>query len=71
MYEIKTELKDWEIAREMFGRNGKKECELIKKMRKHYQTEYHSTGWYIIYNTNDTEDKIGWLIPQECLTRYV
>lgn len=66
-YELKPELKDWQISKLMFGRNDKKDCEIIKKMRKHYQINYHSDGWCSIWNTN-IDDEVGWLIPEECLT---
>jgi len=31
---IKPDLKDWQVAREVFGKNTKTECNLIKSLRK-------------------------------------
>lgn len=64
---IKTDLKDWQIAQAMFGKNGKKECNFIKNLRKHYTISPLCEDWSIIYDSN-LEDDCGWLIPNELLT---
>ena len=55
------DLKDWEIARAMFGKNTKVECHLVKTLRKNYVLTPHCDGYYIL--TTPT-DEIGWLIEE-------
>lgn len=33
MKQIKENLKDWEIAKDMFNNNDKKHCQIVKKLR--------------------------------------
>lgn len=63
---MKTELKDWQIAQMMFGKNTKKECKLVSELRKYGTVEPLCDGWSIIYDKRLTDD-CGWLIPNECL----
>lgn len=59
---LKTNLKDWEIAREMFGKNTKHECHLVKILRKNkYWLSELCEGYYLL-TTED--DEIGWLVPE-------
>ena len=63
---LRTDLKDWQIAFEVFGKNTKAECSLIKAMRKsNYILTFLCTGYYILSYV-DTDD-CGWLIPLECI----
>lgn len=66
MKKIKGEMKDWQIAQMMFGRNTKKECKLIKELRKHGNIHPLCEDWSVITD-NRIEDDCGWLIPNECL----
>lgn len=60
---LRDELKDYEIARAMFGGNTKEHCKIVKRLRKYISVE-HCEGWHIIgINEND----IGWLVPVEIL----
>lgn len=63
---MKPELKDWEIAREMFGKNTKRECKIVAALRKHGVTEPLCDTWSIITDKRLADD-CGWLIPNECL----
>jgi len=63
---MKTELKDWQIAQMMFGKNTKKECKLVAELRKYGTVEHLCDGWSVIYDNRLTDD-CGWLIPHECL----
>lgn len=59
---LKTDLKDWEIAREIFGKNTKLECHLIKVLRKnHYKLTELCEGYFLL--TTET-DEVGWLVPE-------
>jgi hypothetical protein len=62
-------LKDWEVARIVFGKNTKKECKIIKDLRKHGKTIPHCDGWSIIIDTR-IDDDCGLLIPNVCLKEY-
>lgn len=63
---LKNELKDYQIAREMFGANTKEQCNLVKKLRSTGIVEPICDGWSLITDKNKPDD-IGWLIPNECL----
>lgn len=63
---MKTELKDWQIAQIMFGKNTKKECKFISNLRKDFTIEKLCDDWSIIYN-NKIPDDCGWLILNDCL----
>lgn len=63
---MKVELKDWQIAQMMIGKNTKKECKLVGELRKHGVVETLCDGWSIIKDKRLTDD-CGWLIPNECL----
>jgi len=41
---MKTELKDWQIAQMMFGKNTKLECKLVSELRKHGTVEHLCDG---------------------------
>lgn len=66
---MNEQLKDWQIAQLMFGKNTKKECKFISKLRKHFSIEPLCDGWSIIYDTELIDD-CGWLIPNDCLKNY-
>jgi hypothetical protein len=62
---IKGELKDWQVAREMFGTNTKEQCQLVKKLRSKGEISYLCEGWSIIVEKD--KDDCGWLICNELL----
>lgn len=59
-------IKDWQIAQLMFGKNTKRECRIVKHLRKHGVAQPHCENWSIIYDQT-IEDDCGWLIPNEFL----
>lgn len=63
---MKAELKDWQIAQMMLGKNTKKECKLVGELRKHGVVETLCDDWSIIKDKRLTDD-CGWLIPNDCL----
>ena len=63
---MKKDLKDWQIAQIMFGKNTKAECKLVSSLRKHGKIETLCDGWYTITDKR-LEDDCGWLIPEECV----
>ena len=63
---MKDEIKDWKIAQLMFGKNTKKECKVVKELRKHGKIEALCEDWSVIVDSR-VEDECGWLIPNECL----
>jgi len=63
---MNSELKDWQVAQMMFGKNTKKECKLVSELRKNGHIEQLCDGWSIIYDNRLTDD-CGYLIQNECL----
>ena len=63
---MKTELKDWQIAQLMFGKNTKKECDIVKSLRKHGLIEPFCDTHSIIVDAR-LKDDCGYLIPNECV----
>lgn len=63
---IKPSLKDYLIAREMFGDNTKEQCNLVKKLKTTGITEPLCEGYSRITDKNKPDD-IGWIIPNDCL----
>jgi hypothetical protein len=63
---MKSELKDWQIAQMMFGKNTKAECKIVSDLRKHGIIEPLCDGWSVITDKRNPDD-CGWLIPNECL----
>ena len=63
---MKTKLKDWQIAQMMFGSNTKKDCKVVKELRKHGEIEPLCEGWSVITDSRLIDD-CGWLIPNEAL----
>ena len=65
---MKKDLKDWEIARIMYGKNGKHECKLVAELRKYGVITDLCEGCSIITDSR-LDDDCGWLIPNECLEK--
>ena len=63
---IKTDLKDWQVAREVFGKNTKTECSLIKSLRKQeLLVSKICDGYYEVSVIGS--DEVGWIFPKEML----
>jgi len=54
---MNDKLKDWEIAKLMFGINKKAECKLVKDLRKHGIVNSLCEGYSIIKDGRDTNDE--------------
>ncbi len=67
--QINNNIKDWEIARDIFGKNTQKECKIIKSLRKGIvDFEEICEGWYIVRTKQHVEkDEVGWLISANYL----
>lgn len=63
---MKNDLKDWQIAQKMFGKNTKKECDIVKQLRKHGEIYSLCEDWSIITDKRLPDD-CGFLISNECL----
>ena len=63
---VNGNIKDWELAQLMFGRNKKKEMKILKRLLRHYKVEKLCDTHSIIIDTTLNDD-CGWLIPNECL----
>lgn len=58
---IKQNIKDYLIAREIWGTNTKEQCHVVKKLREKGEIRQLCDGWCIISNPNI--DDCGLLIP--------
>lgn len=61
---LKDDLKDWQLAKIMFGKNNQAECKIVKKLRKKKLTliEDYGTGCFLV----DVEgEEIGWIMFEE------
>lgn len=63
---IKADLKDYVVAREMFGGNSKEQCYIVKKLRSNGIITPLCSDWSIITDKNKPDD-CGWLISNECI----
>jgi hypothetical protein len=61
---LNKQLKDWQIAFDMFGKNTKHECDIVKKLRKKATIRPLCEGWSVISGPGD---EVGWLISDENL----
>lgn len=65
---IRSDIKDWQIAKEVFNKNTQKECKIIKELRKAIECNEICEGWYELRTKKHVEnDEVGWLIPIEYL----
>lgn len=62
---MRENLKDWEIAKIMFGKNTKPYIEIVKKLRKHGRIKEVCDDWGIIKDHRLRND-IGWIISSDC-----
>lgn len=63
---MKVELKDWQIAQIMFGKNTKKECKIVADLRKHGTVKLLCEGWSVVTDERLVDD-CGYIISNECL----
>jgi len=63
---MNKELKDWQIAREMFGKNTKQECTKVMNLRRNGVIEPICDGWSRITDKR-LEDDCGYVISNELL----
>ena len=61
---IRSDIKDYLIAREMLGSNSKEDCHLIKKLRTKGIITPLCDGWSTI---SLDEDDCGWIICNDLL----
>lgn len=65
---LKSNIKDWQIAYGIFGKNTQKECKIVKQLRKSIESEEVCDGWYMLRTKEHIEmDEVGWLVPIEYL----
>lgn len=63
---LSDDKKDWEIARDIFGKNTKTECNLIKRLRKKkYTLTLLCEGYYLLEQVES--DEVGWIVPESCV----
>ncbi len=63
-----SNLKDWQIAKEMFGRNTKRECRIVNTLRNFgVITSLNDDTWSLI--TDSRKDDGGWLFPNIFLNK--
>ena len=63
---LKDDLKDWQIAREIFGKNTQTECRIIKNLRKKplIVLEDYGEGCYHI---SHSMEETGWIMFSDIL----
>jgi hypothetical protein len=65
---ILLKLKDYEVAREMFGTNTKEQCKLVKNLREKGTLEDLDEDYCIGYLPSHLEKgEVGYLIPKSVL----
>lgn len=62
---LKSSIKDWQIAQDMFGTNTKEQCKLIKKLRTKGEVYSICDGWSVI--SEKDSDECGWIISNDLL----
>ena len=63
MIKIKKDIKDYLIAREIWGTNSKEQCQIVKKLREKGEIKELCDGWCVISLPH--VDECGYLIPME------
>ena len=64
MLQLRSDLKDWEISRDMMGKTTKETCKIVKGLRTKVIIEKLCDGWSTI--REESED-LGWVISNELL----
>ena len=60
-------MKDWQVALEMFGKNDKHTCRLVKKLRLKGIIHSLCDDWYLV--SLEKDDIVPWLMHRDWL-RY-
>jgi hypothetical protein len=63
--QIKQDIKDYLVAREMYGSNTKEQCHIVKKLKEKGIVTPHCEGWSLISLPN--WEYGGYLISNELL----
>ena len=63
---FRTDLKDYELAKIIFGTNKKRECKIVQDLKKRGLFKKICDGWYVIRDSKLIDD-LGWIVPSECL----
>lgn len=63
---LKDDLKDWQIAKIMFGKNTQAECKTVKKLRKKTMKleEDYGEGCYLVEVEGE---ETGWIVFDEII----
>lgn len=70
-HKITDTLKDWEIAKIVWGSNNKEQCRAIKKLRKKCVITPICDDWYQVQTVQESEDdEVGLMVPLECLEAH-
>ena len=65
---LNDQIKDWEIAKGIFGKNTQKECKIVKDLRKAIFSEEICEGWWELKTQKQVDaDESGYFIPVEYL----
>lgn len=65
---LKESVKDWQIARDVLGKNTQRECKTIQGLRKSVESIEICEGWYELRTKEQIDrDEVGLLIPIEYL----
>jgi len=61
---LREDIKDWQLAKIMFGKNTQPECKIVKKLRKKVLTlsEDYGEGCYLV---NVEGEDLGWIMFAE------
>jgi len=62
---IRNDIKDYQVAKEMFGTNTKEQCKLVKKLRDKGEINPLTEDFSII--SEKGKDDCGWIIPNAIL----
>ncbi len=64
---LREDLKGWQIARVLFGKNTQAECKIVKKLRKGKLEviEDYGEGCYLV---KEEKDELGWIMFDEVLS---
>ena len=69
---IKQSLKDFEVARAMFGSNTKEQCKTVKKLREDIIKNKHTfiRNYCEIMSVIEIDGEfVPWFIPNECVEK--
>ena len=64
MLQLRSDLKDWEISREMMGKTTKETCKVVKNLRSKIVVEPLCEGWSTIRKESE---ELGWIVSNDLL----